>query len=143
MSDTKSIGRSIGAVVAGMVLGAVLSLGTDVVLHALHVFPPWNQPAGDGPLALATVYRIVYSVLGCYVTGRLAPGRPMMHAMVLGAIGVVVSTAGAIATWNRTAEFGPHWYPVALIVVSLPCAWAGGRIAASARRTVEGRAAGA
>ena len=143
MSESKSIGRSIGAVVAGMVLGAVLSLGTDVVLHALHVFPPWNQPAGDGPLALALFYRIVYSVLGCYVTGRLSPGRPMMHAMVLGAIGVVVSTAGAIATWNRTAEFGPHWYPVALIVVSLPCAWAGGRIAASARRTVGGKAAGA
>jgi hypothetical protein len=22
-------------------------------------------------------------------------------------------------------EFGPHWYPVSLIVTALPCAWLG------------------
>ncbi len=52
----------------------------------------------------------------------------MFHAMIVGGLGFVASIAGAVATWNRGAEFGPHWYPVALIVAALPCAWLGGWI---------------
>ncbi len=29
-------------------------------------------------------------------------------------------------TWDRGPEFGPHWYPLALVATALPCAWAGG-----------------
>ena len=76
--------KSIGAVLAGILVGAVLSLGTDVVLHAARVFPPWDQPASNALLLLATAYRTVYSVAGSYVTARLAPNRPMLHALVLG-----------------------------------------------------------
>jgi len=76
--------KSIGAVLAGILVGAILSLGTDVVLHAARVFPPWNQPASNALLLLATAYRTVYSVAGSYVTARLAPNRPMLHALVLG-----------------------------------------------------------
>ena len=36
----RRIGRSIGAVVAGIFAGAILSLGTDGVLHVVEVFPP-------------------------------------------------------------------------------------------------------
>jgi hypothetical protein len=81
----------------------------------------------DGPLALATAYRAVFGVAGSYVAARLAPYRPMWHAMVAGFVGFIVSIAGAVVTWNRGPEFGPHWYPVALIVIALPCAWVGGR----------------
>jgi len=42
--------------------------------------------------------------------------------MTLGAVGVVLSTAGAMAMW----DFGAHWYPVALVISSLPLAWLGG-----------------
>ena len=31
-------------------------------------------------------------------------------------------------TWNKGAEFGPHWYPLLLVVVSIPCAWLGGKL---------------
>jgi hypothetical protein len=115
-------------VVAGIVVGVVLTLITDLVLHAVGVFPPWGQPVSDGPLVLATAYRIVFGVVGSYVTARLAPDRPMLHAMIGGVLGFVVSIAGAVATWNRGPAFGPHWYPVALIVIALPCAWLGGKI---------------
>ena len=124
----RTTGRSVLAIVAGFLTGALLSLAVDLILHALHVFPPWGEPAGDGPLALATGYRIVFSVLGCYVAARLAPANPMKHALILGAIGFVFSAIGAITTWNRGAAFGPHWYPVALVVVALPCAWLGGKL---------------
>jgi hypothetical protein len=59
----------------------------------------------------------------------------MMHALISGAIGVVASIAGAAATWNK--NFGPHWYPVALILTALPCAWAGGKIRLAQLRSLE------
>jgi len=36
--------------------------------------------------------------------------------------GLVLSLAGAIATM----ELGPDWYPIALVLTALPCAWLGG-----------------
>ena len=123
-----NIWKSIGAVGAGILVGALLSLGTDVVLHATHVFPPWDQPASDSLLLLATVYRTVYSIAGSYVTARLAPNRPMLHALVLGTLGLVVCIVGAVVTWNKGPAFGPHWYPVALIVLAMPQCWLGGKL---------------
>ncbi len=120
----RHIGRSIGAVFAGLVAIFVLSLGTDEVLHIARIFPAWGQPMSDRLFALATIYRCVYAVVGCYLTARLAPARPMKHALALGIVGVVLSTAGAVGTWNR--GLGPHWYPLALIATSIPCAWIGG-----------------
>jgi len=123
-----NIGKSTGAVLAGILVGAVLSLGTDVVLHATRVFPPWGQPASDALLLLATAYRTVYSVAGSYITARLAPNRPMLHALVLGVLGLAVSIAGTVVTWNKGPAFGPHWYPVALVVLAVPQCWAGGKL---------------
>ncbi len=133
MSEThppRRIGRSITAVLAGMFVGIVITLGTDVVLHAIGVFPPWgaSMVGFDGPLLLATVYRTVYGVLGSYIIARLAPDRPMQHALVGGFLGLVVSIVGAALTWNKGPAFGPHWYPLALIVLAMPQAWAGGRL---------------
>jgi hypothetical protein len=122
--------KSIGAMLAGMLVGIVLTLGTDIVLHAIGVFPPWGQSmvGFNGPLLLATVYRTVYGVLASYIIARLAPDRPMEHALVGGFIGLVVSILGAAVTWNKGPAFGPHWYPLALIVLAIPQAWVGGKL---------------
>jgi hypothetical protein len=133
MSEThppRSTGRSISAVLTGIVTGIVLTIGTDIVLHATGVFPPWGQSlvGFDGPLLLATVYRTVYGVVGSYIIARLAPDRPMQHALVGGVVGLVVSIVGAAVTWNKGPAFGPHWYPLALIVLALPQAWVGGKL---------------
>jgi hypothetical protein len=133
MSDTQQpsrVLRSIGAVLAGMIVGIALTLGTDELLHLTHVFPPWGDSmAGyDGALLLATVYRTVYGIAASYITARLAPHRPMLHAMVGGVLGFLASIVGAVATWNRGPAFGPHWYPLALVVLALPSAWAGGKL---------------
>jgi drug/metabolite transporter (DMT)-like permease len=120
--------RSLGALFAGFVVVVVLSLGTDAALHATGVFPPWGRPMADGLFLLATAYRTVYAIVGSYLTARLAPSRPMGHALLGGVIGLALSTAGAVATWHRGPEFGPHWYPLALVATALPCAWVGGRL---------------
>ena len=131
MSETRPprrLGRSAGAIFAGFVAVVVLSLGTDAVLHATGVYPPWGQAMSDALFLLATVYRSFYGVAGAYVTARLAPRRPMLHAMLGCAVGLVVAFAGAAATWNRGPAFGPRWYPIALIVLGPPTAWVGGRL---------------
>ena len=131
MSDTRPprrILRSIGAVLAGLVAIFVVTTATDVVLHATGIFPPWGQPMSDGLFLLATAYRIVYGVAGSYLTARLAPDRPMQHALALGVVGFVFSTAATVATWGRGPEFGPKWYALAVIAMAIPCAWAGGRL---------------
>jgi len=131
MSETqppRSILRSIGAVFLGMLAIITLSLGTDVVLHVTGIFPPWFQPMVTTLWVLALAYRIVYGILGGYITARLAPQRPIKHAIVLGLIGVGLSIIGTAANWNQGPEFGPKWYPLALVVTALPCAWIGGKL---------------
>jgi drug/metabolite transporter (DMT)-like permease len=120
--------KSIGAVLAGAIVGVVLSVGTDAALRAADIFTPLGQPMSDALLLLATFYRAVYGVLGSYVTARLAPNRPMMHALILGAIGVAACIAGVVVAWNRVAEFGPRWYPVALVVLAMPQSWLGAKL---------------
>jgi hypothetical protein len=122
------IWRRIGAVLAGFLAIVVLSTAADAVLHAVGVFPPQGQSMSDGLFALATGYRVAISIGGCYLAARLAPNRPLAHAMALGVLGVVVSAIGAVATWNMA--LGPHWYPLLLIAVSLPCGYAGGKLRA-------------
>jgi hypothetical protein len=133
MSDSnppRRIGRSIGAVLVGMIVGIVVTLGTDIVLHKIGVFPPWgaSMVGFDGALLLATVYRTVYGIAASYLIARVAPDRPMAHALVGGLVGLVVSIVGAAVTWNKGPAFGPHWYPLALVVLAIPQAWAGGRL---------------
>ncbi len=50
--------RSLGAVLAAVLAVFVLSLGTDVVMHATGIYPPWFQPMADSLFLLATGYRI-------------------------------------------------------------------------------------
>jgi hypothetical protein len=117
--------RSTGAVLAGFVAVFVLSLGTDQVLHVLQVYPPWGQPMSDRLFALATAYRIVYTVLGGYLTARLAPHAPVRHALILGLVGLVPGIAGVMVNVAKP-ELGPLWYAIVIAVTGPPCAWLGG-----------------
>jgi hypothetical protein len=85
-----------------------------------------NQALDPGVNLLALSYRIIYTVLGSYIAARLAPSSPMLHAWVLGVIGCVIGTAGAIAT--IPLHLGPAWYPIAIAATALPCAWLGGSL---------------
>ena len=118
--------RSIGAVVAGVLFIIVVTTLVDIVLHAAHVYPPMNERLSDGLALLATAYRVVISIGGAWLTARLAPQKPMKHALILGGVGTVLGLAGVVATWNL--GLGPHWYPIALAVLAIPQCWVGGRI---------------
>jgi hypothetical protein len=125
--------RSIIAVVAGFVAVAGLSLGTDQILHVLQVYPPWGEPMYETGLnALALSYRIVYTLVGGWLTARLAPRAPMRHVMVLALIGLAAGTAGAIVAITQ-ADLGPNWYPVAIAATAFPCTWLGGALGVRGR----------
>jgi hypothetical protein len=113
------------AVFLGFVTVVVLSLGTDQILHVLKVYPPWSQPMYESGLnLLALSYRIVYTVLGMYITAKYAPYSPMCHVWVGGIIGLVLGIVGVIAA--IPLNLGPIWYPIAIALTALPCAWLGG-----------------
>jgi len=118
--------QSIWAVVAGAVVAIVATTLVDVVLHIAHVFPPINDPINDALALLATSYRIVIGVAGAWLTARLAPDKPLKHALMLGYLGVALGLVGVVATWSK--GLGPHWYPIALVVLAVPQSWVGGKV---------------
>ena len=120
--------KSFAAVFAGLIFIIILSLATDILMHATGVYPPWFQPMSTPLWIFATAYRIVYGIAGGYLTARLAPNRPVRHAIILGIVGIVLSTVGAASTWGQGPEFGPRWYPIGLVLISLPCSWLGAKL---------------
>jgi hypothetical protein len=119
--------KSIAAVFLGFLAVVVLSLGTDEVLHVLHVYGPWNQPMNDPGLnLLALSYRIVFTVVGGYITARLAPNAPMRHVWILAIIGLIAGIGGVFA--GMQMHMGPLWYPIGIAVSAVPCTLLGGAI---------------
>ena len=130
----KKMLRSIAAVIAGFLACALLSVATDALLEHAGVFPSLDHPElyGAGLLLLATAYRALFTVLGGYVTGWLAPAKPLAHGLALGVLGTLAGTAGAIANWSKAA--GNEWYPIALIVMGIPACCLGAWLYVKIRR---------
>ena len=124
---SRRIGRSIFALIAGFIVNVTLSLATDFGLQAAGILPAiGHQPMNDSQSALAAAYRTLYAVISSYILARLAPNRPMGHALTGAAIGMTLATVGAIVT--RNISLGPQWYSLVLIATALPSGWAGAKL---------------
>ena len=122
--------RSIGAVLAGLLANIVFVGAIDAALRATGIYPPMFQPMAEHQWALALTYRIVFAVVGGFLTARLAPpppARPMRHAMVLGGINTVLSMLFVVVNWSKP-EFGPHWFAISVAITSVPLAALGGML---------------
>lgn len=131
VQETRPVGgarrvlSSVLAVIAGFLTIAVLSTATDMVLHITGIYPPNGEPMFQPELnALALAYRVVFTILGGYVTARLAPSSPGVHVLILASIGLVLSVLGVFA--SMSANLGPIWLPIALVITAVPCVWFGG-----------------
>ena len=62
--------------------------------------------------------------MGCYLTAKLSPNKPMKHVMIIGIIGTVLSILGSFTMWDKAIPF----YNMAIILISLPAAWLGGQL---------------
>lgn len=132
----KSIGKSIWAVFAGVLFIIIGSTLVDMVFHLAGVFPKPPEPLTDSLALLASSYRLVIGVAGAYLTAKLAPERPLRHALILGYVGIGLGLIGLLATWNL--GLGPRWYPISLVVLAVPQCWLGGWLR---ERQVQGAAA--
>ena len=131
--------RSIGAIAVGFLFIAVLSFGSDILLRV--TFPDdVDVPvriASLRVLSLSLISAVVYATVGCYLTARLAPSRPMLHALLLGVLALVFTVLNADLLWILAAT----WYRLASLAVVMPCAWLGGWLAEHARENSDPRMA--
>ncbi|MEO8672164.1 MAG: hypothetical protein ABI411_12680 [Tahibacter sp.] len=133
MSSRRRLLRSTVAILAGFIVVVVLSTATDIAMHASGVYPAMGQGMSDSLWLLATAYRVLYAIAGGYLTARLAPDRPVAHAIVLGTIGIVMCTLGVVLTWDKGPDFGPKWYGLGLYLTTIPCTWLGAILFAKSR----------
>ncbi len=118
--------KSLGAILAGFATGFILSVGTDSLLEQTGLMK--RDPFSDNPswlIVIVIAYRTIYNITGCYITAKLAPHHPMRHVMIIGVIGLVFGIIGTIVMW----DIPPHWYPIILVILALPSAWVGGKLA--------------
>jgi hypothetical protein len=119
--------RSVGVIVAALILIAIASAVADQVMIWLGIFPHWGQITYEpAPYALAVAYRAGFGVGGSFLAARWAPRLPMRHALLVGAVGTILSVAGVIVA--LTHALGPVWYPITLLMITFPCAWLGGTL---------------
>lgn len=124
---TNKLLRGIVAVLAGFFLIGLLGYLADTLLQSLGVLPVTGTVRfEDKHSLLALSYHLLFALLGGFVTAWLAPNRPIAHALALGVLGVLISILGLIAI--ITNDLAPAWYGWALIILSLPITWSGGRL---------------
>jgi len=119
--------KSIAAILVGFFVSALLATITDLALETTGVisspaeglFIPWM-------IVLVIFYRSAYTVLSGFVVAKLAPSRPMLHAMILGIIGVALTLVG---THTIAVGKAPLWFGYSLAILALPSLWLGVKIA--------------
>jgi hypothetical protein len=119
--------RSLVAIVAGFLFTGVGIILTTGALHTAFadVYPPPPLRL-EAPAALAMELSVValFAIAGCWLAARLAPARPMRHALILGALAFAVGIPNTISAWAQA----PAWYHLLHLVLVLPFAWVGGRM---------------
>lgn len=133
MSGLLRRGASVGAVVVGFIATFALSVLGDVLMHGFGVFPPPPEAMSEALFAWALTYRVGFTVIGGYLTARLAPDRPMRHGAILAVIGTIAGSLGVVGWWFGPPGLGPAWYPVAIALTGAPAVLVGARIAAAGR----------
>ena len=118
--------RSVLAIVAGFVLIGLLAFGTDGLAHAIRpdIFGPNSSTSNVPYLVIAIIYVGVYAIAGCWLAAALAGRRPMLHALILGVLGLALNLAGAAST----LRLYPTWYTVVSLLLVMPYAWIGGKL---------------
>jgi hypothetical protein len=120
--------RSVLAVLAGFMLVAVLDLGGEFAARMIvpDSFDTYGNVSDTGLRWVTLAYSSLFGVLGAFVTARLAPSRPVKHALILGAVLLVIAIWVTVRTW----ETHPAWYHIVALIFVLPESWLGGVLGA-------------
>jgi hypothetical protein len=133
--------RSILAVIAGFIVGAVVNMAL-IQLNSL-LFPElaridWNDRAAvaeamaNAPPSAFLLILLAHSghaFVGAWLAVKIAGRAPLVHGMIIG----VLVLLGGIAALRMIPP--PAWFAPVDLVLYLPAAWLGTRLAWSGRRT--------
>ena len=133
--------RSVLAVLAGFLVIGVLAFGTGRIFQAMSPaqFHASGAPTTTAMMLVQLLYVGVYATFGCWLSGYLAPNRPMAHALAVGVLGLALNIPSAIMLRGSH----PIWYLATGIVTTVLWAWLGGRIAERRGTTTRGAMAAA
>lgn len=122
--------RMIGAVLAGFVSVAFLSMGSDAIMQATGIFPPAGERMSEGLFAVAATYRALFTMLGGAITMRISGSSRAVWALCL--LGLAGGIAGLWVAISQP-ELGPIWYAASIPASAIPCTWAGALLAMKKR----------
>jgi fructose-specific phosphotransferase system IIC component len=112
------MGRSILAVIVGMVVWAVLWMGSNQVFFL--IFPDLMDLEGPidnaGVLLTFLLISVLLSVIAGYITAWIARRRPLTHALVLGIIQLTIGIIMQVQFW----ELMPVWYHLSFLALLIP-----------------------
>jgi hypothetical protein len=121
--------RLIIAIIAGLLVGIILSIATDLLMVKLGIFPPFESDQSafsNGLLLVASAYRAVYSILGALVIAVIAKEKYMKAVIIAGIIGTILALTGLIVMWEKSKSV--LWYPISLVVLAIPYSLLGAKI---------------
>lgn len=122
-----SIFKSIGVILLAFVVIALLSTLTDFLLESIGVLPnPQKGLFEKWAILLVLFYRGIYTIFAGYIVAKLAPTKPVLHAIILGIIGSLI-TVIAVCSPSFSGK-APLWFGFTLAAITIPCLWVGVRI---------------
>jgi hypothetical protein len=128
----QTIFRSIGVILLGFMVNALLSVLTDFLLESIGVLPdPSKGLFETWAIILVLFYRAVYAILAGFIVASLIGKKAFLHVIILGLVGTVITL---VAIANPTFdEKAPLWFGYSLAVMILPMLWLGAKIEANWR----------
>ena len=124
---TKNIFKSVGAILLAFIVSALLSVATDFLLEAIGVLSdPSEGLFITWMIIVVLFYRAIYLALAGFLVARLAPSKPMTHAMILGVTGTIITLLALLdPTFDEKA---PIWFVITLAGITIPSIWLGVKI---------------
>jgi len=124
--------RSVLAVLAGIATLTIVSFAIEAAVNAsLRYFFPIafpNPAALDASIPVKvfmTIYTLLSIAVGGYVTARIAPRFPLRHAVIMGAIELLMT----IGVMFELSGLLPVWGWIANMACIVPAAWWGAKLA--------------
>ena len=120
------MGRSILALLAGFIAEPLLVVAADFLYSRINpqAFTPEGAVFGVAAAVVLIYVQIINAISG-WITGVIAPKKPVTHALILGAIGFVLCIIVSARRWGLE----PHWYLLGGIVLAIPSTVLGGYLA--------------
>ena len=122
--------QNIKALSIGFLIIIILSFLTDFIINHLNFVRINFSTIYTRHLIPTFFFRIIYTIIGGYVTASLVTNRPIIYALLLGLIAIIPNIfhlymhQNADPTWN-------HW---GTVILTIPSTYLGGKLFCMAKR---------